>query len=101
MQQRTREICGCGREIPPLPPGKSVHPSPKRPFIVTEMTAAGARAKLSAMKALTVAAAILLLVSAPTRLLAQDMAGVPDTSYQASSAAPASKASDVPMPDSD
>jgi len=53
------------------------------------------------MKALTVAAAILLLVSAPTRLLAQDMAGVPDTSYQASSAAPASEASEVPMPDSD
>ena len=72
------------------------------------MTTAGARAKLTSMKTLTAAATILLLsaplllVSAPPPALAQDtVAGVPDTSYEASTVAPPQVEPAVPLPDID
>jgi hypothetical protein len=66
------------------------------------MTIAGARAKLSSMKRLTATATILLLVSAPPLALAQEtVAGVPDTSYQASTVASPPVEPAVPFPDTD
>ena len=62
----------------------------------------GARAKLSSMKTLTATATILLLVSAPLLALAQEtVAGVPDTSYEASTIAPPPEEPAVPFPDTD
>src|SRR5262245_14243680 len=70
--------------------------------MVTEMTMAGARAKLSSMKTLTATATILLLVSAPLLAPAQEtVAGVPDTSYEASTVASPLVAPAVPFPDTD
>jgi hypothetical protein len=64
------------------------------------MTIAQARAKLSSMKMLAATATILLLVSAPLLALAQEMvAGVPDTSYEASTVASLSAEPAVPLPD--
>src|SRR5262245_26542340 len=66
------------------------------------MTAAGARAKLTLMKTLTAAVTILLLLSAPLPALAQEaVAGVPDTSYEASTVAPPQVEPAVPFPDID
>ena len=66
------------------------------------MTIAGARVKLSPMKTLTATATILLLVSAPLLALAQEtVAGVPDTSYEASTIAPPPEEPAVPFPDTD
>ena len=66
------------------------------------MTIARARAKLSSMKMLAASATILLLVSAPLLALAQEMvAGVPDTSYEASTVASPSAEPVVPLPDTD
>jgi hypothetical protein len=66
------------------------------------MTIAGARAKLSSMKTLTAIATTLLLGLAPLTSLAQEtVAGVPDTSYEASTVAPAPPEPAVPMPDTD
>jgi hypothetical protein len=71
-------------------------------FIVTEMTIAGARAKLSSMKTLAATATVLLLVSAPLVALAQEtVAGVPDTSYEASGVASAAAEPELPFPDTD
>jgi hypothetical protein len=54
------------------------------------------------MKTLTAAATILLLVSGPLPALAQEaVAGVPDTSYEASTVAPAQLEPAVPFPDID
>jgi len=70
--------------------------------MVTEMTIAGARAKLSSMKMRAATATILLLVSAPLLAFAQQMvAGVPDTSYEASTVASPSAEPAVPLPDTD
>jgi hypothetical protein len=66
------------------------------------MTIAGARAKLSSMKTLAATAAMLLLVSAPLLALAQEtVAGVPDTSYEASGVASAPAEPEMPFPDTD
>lgn len=66
------------------------------------MTIAGARAKLSSMKALTAIATTLLLLSAPVLSLAQEtVAGVPDTSYEATTVASAPAEPAVPTPDTD
>jgi hypothetical protein len=66
------------------------------------MTIAGARAKLSSMRTLTATATILLLVSAPLLALAQEtVAGVPDTSYWASTIATPPEEPAVPFPDTD
>jgi hypothetical protein len=66
------------------------------------MTIAEARAKLSSMKRLTATATILLLVSAPPLALAQETAaGVPDTSYEASTVASPPVEPVVPFPDTD
>jgi len=54
------------------------------------------------MKALTATATILLLLSGPLRTLAQEtVAGVPDTSYEASSVASPPVEPAVPFPDTD
>jgi hypothetical protein len=66
------------------------------------MTIAGARAKVSSMKALTAIATTLLLLLAPMLSLAQQtVAGVPDTSYEASTVTSAPAELAVPMPDTD
>jgi hypothetical protein len=66
------------------------------------MTIAGACAKLSSMKTLAASAAIILLVSAPLLALAQEtVAGVPETSYEASTVASAPAEPVVPFPDTD
>lgn len=66
------------------------------------MTIAGARAKLSSMKTLTAIAMALLLGLAPLPSLAQEtVAGVPDTSYEASTVPSAPAEPAVPMPDTD
>jgi hypothetical protein len=70
--------------------------------MVTEMTIAGARAKLSSMKTLALTTTILLLLSAPPLARAQETdAGVPETSYEASTVASAPAEPVVPFPDSD
>ena len=66
------------------------------------MTIAGARAKLSSMKTLTATATILLLMSAPLLALAQEtVAGVPETSYEASTVGSPAVEPVVPFPDID
>jgi hypothetical protein len=64
------------------------------------MTIAQARAKLSSMKRLSATATILLLVSAPLLAGAQEtVAGVPDTSYEASTIVSTPVEPAVPFPD--
>jgi hypothetical protein len=66
------------------------------------MTIARARAKLSSMKTLTAIATTLLLGLAPLISLAQEtVAGVPDTSYEASTVASPPVEPVVPFPDTD
>jgi hypothetical protein len=66
------------------------------------MTIAQPRAKLSPVKMLAATATIVLLVSAPLPAFAQEMmAGVPDTSYEASTVASPSAEPAVPLPDTD